>query len=257
VLASLAVIVAVVLTCRVIGANGPRGSVGGAFLTFVCAAVTFVLGRAVGLWMEGTGFVGQVFAALVVAGLIFGSYRLLTGARGRRWMLALESQGWFSAFAYKRTQGLRVRKWTMIGLLLIGGSGVYAVVHQGMLPAGDWNPRLPFTDVRVPVLADVVYSAPILLVALSIWFAWRTVNVPPFADFLIATEAEMNKVSWTPLRKLIRDTVVVLVFTALLTAFLLTVDLFWGWTLSHPWLGVLPEKSTQGQADPTGQKAEW
>src|SRR6476659_6494925 len=57
--ADLAPAAAGVLACRVIGSNGPRGSVGGAFLTFVCLAVTFVLGRAVGLWMEGTGFVGQ------------------------------------------------------------------------------------------------------------------------------------------------------------------------------------------------------
>ena len=72
----------------------------------------------------------------------------------------------------------------------------------------------------------------ILLTALTLWFAWRAVNVPTFADFLIATEAEMNKVSWTPWKKLVQDTIVVLVTTALLTAFLLVIDIFWGWLLS-------------------------
>ncbi len=34
----------------------------------------------------------------------------------------------------------------------------------------------------------------------ALWLAWRVVNVPSFADFLIATEAELNKVSWTTRR---------------------------------------------------------
>jgi preprotein translocase SecE subunit len=258
-LATIAAVVAVViLAFRVAGPSVPKGIRGGVFLTVCCILGTFVLGRAVGLWLDGSGFAGQLVAALVAAGLVYGSYKLLAGARGRRWMLALESQGWFSTFSYKRSQGQRVRKWTMIGFLLVGGTGVYAVVHQSMLPSGDWNPRIPFTDdLRIPLLSDVPYTAPILLIALTIWFAWRAVNVPPFADFLIATEAEMNKVSWTPWRKLVKDTVVVLVFTGLLTAFLLTVDLFWGWTLSHPWVGVLPEKSDKAPKNPAGELKDW
>src|SRR4029078_697742 len=99
-------------------------------------------------------------------------------------MYALESHGWFSAFAYKKTQGQRVRKWTMIGLLIIGGSGVYAIVHQSMLPVGDWSPRIPFLDVRVPVLPVVHVTVPILVIVLTLWLSWRAGNGPPFADFL-------------------------------------------------------------------------
>jgi preprotein translocase SecE subunit len=251
------IIAAIALSFRVIRANGPRGSTGGAFLTFVCIAVTFVLARAVGLWMEGNGFVGQLITVAVLAGLVYGSFKLLTGDRGRRWMVALDSQGWFSSFSYKRSQGQRVRKWTMIGFLLVGGTGAYALYHQSMLPSGDWNAKIPFTDQTIPLIVAVPYTVIGLLVALTIWFSWRAVNVPPFADFLIATEAEMNKVSWTPWRKLVKDTVVVLVFTGLLTAFLLTVDLFWGWTLSHPWVGVLPEKSDKARPNPAGELKDW
>lgn len=256
-LSAAALLVTIVLVFRILKTHFPAGARGGAFLSFAGLGLTYLVSGWVSHSLGGTGFVGQLIAALILVGLLFGCYKLLTGARGRRWMHALEHQGWFSAFSYKKSQGQRVRKWTMIGILLVGGSGVYAVINQGMLPAGEWAPRVPFLDVRIPLLSDVPQTGPILLIALTLWIAWRSVNVPPFADFLIATEAEMNKVSWTPLRKLVKDTVVVLVFTALLTGFLLTVDLFWGWTLSHPWVGVLPAKQQQNQIDVTGQKAEW
>ena len=42
------------------------------------------------------------------------------------------------------------------------------------------------------------------------WIIFRIVHFPPFAEFLIATEAEMNKVSWTNKDDLFRATTVVL-----------------------------------------------
>jgi len=61
----------------------------------------------------------------------------------------------------------------------------------------------PYAAAGMPVyqpltlLPALRYTLPLLLLAASIWLAWRVVNFPPFADFLIATEAELNKVSWT------------------------------------------------------------
>ena len=49
---------------------------------------------------------------------------------------------------------------------------------------------------------------------------FRIVHFPPFAEFLIATEAEMNKVSWTNKDDLIRATTVVLVTVVLMAVFL-------------------------------------
>ena len=40
---------------------------------------------------------------------------------------------------------------------------------------------------------------------------FRLVNLPKFADFLIAVEAEMNKVSWPTRTELFRSSVVVIV----------------------------------------------
>jgi preprotein translocase SecE subunit len=150
----------------------------------------------------------------------------------------------------------------MIGILLLGCSGVYTMISHETLPSGDWKLRLPFlfnednTHKTLSLLSDLRYTGPILLIGATIWFAWRVVNMPVFADFLIATEAEMNKVSWTPWRKLVQDTIVVLVTTALLTAFLLIIDLFWGWLLSDI-VGVLPGKSAVPKPEPAGQSVPW
>ncbi len=56
------------------------------------------------------------------------------------------------------------------------------------------------------------------------WVIFRIVHFPPFAEFLIATEAEMNKVSWTNKEDLIRATTVVLATVVLMTVFLFMVD---------------------------------
>ncbi len=102
----------------------------------------------------------------------------------------------------------------------------------------------------IPLLPHVTYSLPILLAALGLWLAWRVVNVPVFADFLIATEAELNKVSWTSKPRLIQDTIVVLVTVLLFTLFLFVVDVAWGQILSWKAIGVLklPETGQGAQA---------
>ena len=80
---------------------------------------------------------------------------------------------------------------------------------------------------------------PVVLAILLLWVSWRVVNWPVFADFLIATEAEMNKVSWTSRKRLVQDTIVVLVTVALLTTFLFVIDIIWIKVLSWDWIQVL------------------
>ena len=63
------------------------------------------------------------------------------------------------------------------------------------------------------------------------------VQYPPFVEFLIATEAEMNKVSWTSRADLYRATTVVLVTVTLMSVFLFGVDWIWSFLLQS--LGVL------------------
>jgi preprotein translocase SecE subunit len=77
------------------------------------------------------------------------------------------------------------------------------------------------------LLPGIQFSGPILLIILALWVSWKVVNIPVFADFLIATEAEMNKVSWTTKKKLFHDTIVVLTTLVLMSVFLFAMDQFW------------------------------
>ena len=234
------------------GANPPKGLRGGIFLTITALALAFFHGRAVGLRFEGG--VGQELAAAVVGGVLFGAFRLFTSPRGEGWMVGLEEQGWFHSTAYKRVLGRHVRRLTILGILLVGASGVYALVYQNMLPE-HWDIAIPFTTggenggpTVFRLLPDARFTIPMLLIALTVWVAYRAVNMPQFAEFLIATEAEMNKVSWSSRKRLAQDTVVVLVCTVFMALFLLFVDLFWGWLLSRETVGVLPSRSQTDDA---------
>jgi preprotein translocase SecE subunit len=100
----------------------------------------------------------------------------------------------------------------------------------GQVPPRGEDPAAPGGPLRyasLTLLPSIQYTVPLLLIFGAMWFAWRAVNMPAFADFLIATEAEMNKVSWTSQKRLYQDTVVVLVTVFLMAVFLFVVD--WGW----------------------------
>jgi len=93
----------------------------------------------------------------------------------------------------------------------------------------------------------VFHILALLLIAVGMWGAWRAVNYPGFADFLIATEAEMNKVSWSTRKRLVQDTIVVLVTVLLFTLFLLVIDQLWGWILTRENLGgIVPKPVPKG-----------
>ena len=70
---------------------------------------------------------------------------------------------------------------------------------------------------------------PGVLLVSGLWIAYRVVNVPGFADFLIAVEAEMNKVSWPSRAELFRASMVVLFTIFFLAAVLAGFDAFWIW----------------------------
>jgi preprotein translocase subunit SecE len=66
-----------------------------------------------------------------------------------------------------------------------------------------------------------------VMAILSCWVAYRLINFPRFADFLIAVEAEMSKVSWPTRAELFRSSVVVLVCIIVLAAILAVYDMVW------------------------------
>jgi preprotein translocase SecE subunit len=351
------------LGLKLVGPSPAPGLRAGIFLAFVSLLVILLMTRWVSLWFEGWVYERRLMGATVGIILTAAIAIALLAVMVRFWFLkpgyeqrliALEEQGWFSAASYKRNQGARVRRGTILGILILAGAGIWTIVSHnalGKLGSKDWAINVPFTgsvevralndialvppedmarfygeqkppfkvdqgtfrekndllkreyvkiesrgasenekilpgrvvskdlyererselaaqDRQVPtfrspeaaggtveyasltLLPDVQYSLPLLLTALALWVGWRLVNVPVFADFLIATEAELNKVSWTTRRRLIQDTIVVLITVVLLTVFLFVVDVLWGWILGSKPVGVLkfPPQQQRDQA---------
>ncbi len=85
----------------------------------------------------------------------------------------------------------------------------------------------------------VALGLPLLMLAVGCWAAFRLVSYPPFADFLIAVEAEMNKVSWPSRGELIRSSIVVIVVIFSLAILLFSYDLFWKFLLGKDVLGIV------------------
>jgi preprotein translocase SecE subunit len=179
-----------------------------------------------------------------VVGLLFGAFRLFLMPGFYGMLVAFEEQGWFHATPFKPNQGFKVRRATILGLLILGFCGIATLIsHRSLgsdrLAANDWYWQIPFTELYLPLIHKIHVTVPLILSVLLLWIAWRVVNWPMFADFLIATEAEINKVSWTTRKRLFQDTIVVLVTTFILTAFLFLIDLLWIKLLSSSPIRVL------------------
>ncbi len=76
------------------------------------------------------------------------------------------------------------------------------------------------------------FLIPGVLLIVGVWGTYCAVNVPGFADFLIAVEAEMNKVSWPTRGELFRASMVVLILIFALAFALFGCDMFWKVLLS-------------------------
>jgi preprotein translocase SecE subunit len=335
------------------------GSFIGAFTLFLLLLLTVGIGNN---WLEPSDMspvVGTVVTwGVVGGGLLFLWFWIFRKPGFLDWLVRAEENGWFHAASYKPNQGLRVRRGTVIGLLLVGFCGIYTLISHRMLSSAGWELRLPFSrqlllekpgefvepktqneivtaveqakqrkeikelkllrggeyitprtadeivlavkqaqergeikDLKLqkppdyvvaqtdeemkqavqqsraresrewyyqmrtlPLMFNVNIVLPLLFGLAVGWFSWRVVNWPNFADFLIATEAEMNKVSWTTRKRLFQDTVVVLVTVLLLTVFLFIVDILWIKILSNPLLKVLEidvQAERQRQSGPT------
>jgi preprotein translocase SecE subunit len=231
---------------------------------FVTLWIGVSLGRLMEDRFEENQAVGWAVLIGIMAAIQVGIWFLFLGSPG--WyagLLTVEEQGWLHATPYKGNQGVRVRRGTIMGVLAVGVAGIITMVthsYFGSVRPGvsnDWIWIIPYTDnTYVPLMFKVHLLMPILIGVLLIWFAYRLVNVPGFADFLIATEAEMNKVSWTTRKRLVQDTVVVLTTVFLFTGFLFVVDILWIKILSAPGVEVLlldPRAEEQKQQE----KAQW
>jgi len=266
--ALLLVVTVLVLAAEVIGysylyANNiafhERGARAGSFLTAVAVVGILLLALLVVNLMHpqgmGAGIEAGIFVILL-GGLLYGLYYLFTLPAWGALLGRLEDSGWFDLSGFKPNQGVRVRRGTVIGILTLVVCGLYVLVQHHTLANANWDIPVPFLGegLVLPMMYQVNITVLLVIAAVSAWLAWRIVNWPTFADFLIATEAELNKVSWTTRKRLLQDTVVVLVTVVLFTVFLFAVDILWVYVLSNPFVRVLhtnPIEERQKQNQPT------
>ena len=116
---------------------------------------------------------------------------------------------------YKPEQG----KATLMGTLFCAGAliawGAVFLYDELQVYEGDEAWRLLITT-GLPIVFAVACFAVVWWIA----FVSRTSS-----DFMIATEGEMKKVSWSSRREIIGSTKVVILFTVLMSVFLFVVDI--------------------------------
>ena len=113
---------------------------------------------------------------------------------------------------YKRSQGRVTRQITFaamaaaiaLGLLRLSSILMTSTLTESMAAWSAGRPLwLPFFWLAsmcawLAALPGFYLWFPSVLLAAFVWAAYRLVNLPSFADFLIAVEAEMNKVRGLP-----------------------------------------------------------
>jgi len=125
---------------------------------------------------------------------------------------------------YKPTQGRVARQVTGAALLLTFGIGVWRLWQ--LLPI--WFSGPGYASSGLPMLMPALLLAAL---AVAAWLAFRVVNVPRFADFLISVESEMAKVSWPSVDEVVRSSMVIIFLIFALAAILAIYDLFWWFVL--------------------------
>lgn len=109
---------------------------------------------------------------------------------------------------YKRGQGYWTRLGTGLVLFAITAVGSY-ILHGKLIVYGNL-----LLETLVPVGVCVVFGL------LVFWL----VNKPSVADFMIAAEGEVKKVSWSSRREIFVSTVIVICVVAIMSSLLYVAD---------------------------------
>jgi preprotein translocase subunit SecE len=127
-------------------------------------------------------------------------------------------RGLFQGGLYKPTQGRIVRQVTWAALAAVFVLLAYEVCNAGWV-----------TNLFRGGLTGGQYMVLAVLGSVGVWVAYRMVNYPRLADFLISVEAEMNKVSWANRSQIWRASLVVITVILTLALALWVFDIVWTW----------------------------
>ena len=119
-----------------------------------------------------------------------------------------EKPGYFAI--YKKGQGKWVRWGTVAALALAASLGVIWLIEEPYLVGAE---------------APVKVGAATLWILAWAWLTFWLVNSPKMAEFMIATESEMRKVTWPARREVINSTKIIILITFVLGVLLWLVDL--------------------------------
>ena len=120
---------------------------------------------------------------------------------------------------YKSRQGRLVRRATFMCLTVLAGFGSFALAGQLQGVMAENPQHAQYVRVGVPLAVWAIFC----------WVAFRVINFPKFADFLIAVEAELERVVWPGMQQVRQATIVVVVVMFSLGVFLTVADLIWKW----------------------------
>ncbi len=112
---------------------------------------------------------------------------------------------------HKPNQGRIVRQLTFAAIALLGVLSAWELYRSGTISG----------------LGGAAHFVLIGLAGLACWVAFRIVNYSVFADFLIAVEAEMNKISWPSRKEVWNASLVVMFVIFAMAAFLFIFDMIW------------------------------
>ncbi len=117
---------------------------------------------------------------------------------------------------YKSSQGRIVRQFTFFAVAIIAAFGCVTLSNGVLMSSGK----------------AVQVGAPLAIWLFFCWVAFRLVNIPRFADFLVSVESELEKVTWPGRQEVVQATLVVLFTMFSLGMFLFLIDLIWTWLFS-------------------------
>ncbi len=118
---------------------------------------------------------------------------------------------------YKRGQGYHTRLWSALTVFLIVAIGCFQLYRKLYSPDNIW-------------VCTVVPGA--ICAGLAFLIFWL-VNKPNIADFMIAAEGEIKKVSWSSRSELIASTTIVIGVVLCMGFMLVGVDFIFRWIFEY------------------------